>query len=222
MKATDKDGIEYLAGSYKVAQNFTSDDTHAVYIIRNNEWLGWIDVADEIRPEAKEVVSYLHSKNIKTILLSGDNKNKCEQVAKQLGIDTVMAEQTPEQKLNVIASLTAQQPTAMIGDGINDAPALAKATVGISLSDATQIAMQSAQVILMNDGLQNLPLALGLGKHTYSTIKSNLAWAFAYNVVAIPVAALGFLNPAIGALLMGFSDVVLAINSVRLRWKRVV
>ena len=222
MKATDKDGVEYWAGSYKVAQNFTSDDTHNVYIIRNNEWLGWIDVADEIRPEAREVIAYLHNKNIKTILLSGDNKNKCEQVAATLGIDTVIAEQTPEQKLSVIASLTAQQPTAMIGDGINDAPALAKATVGISLSDATQIAMQSAQVILMNDGLQNLPLALGLGKHTYSTIKSNLAWAFAYNIIAIPVAALGFLNPAIGALLMGFSDVVLAINSVRLRWKRVV
>ncbi len=222
MKATDKEGNEYVAGSYKIAQDFTSDDTHNVYIIRNNELLGWIDVADEIRPEAKEVVSYLHNKNIKTILLSGDNKMKCEQVAKQLGIDTVIAEQTPEQKLNVIASLSAQQPTAMVGDGINDAPALAKATVGISMSDATQIAMQSAQVILMNNGLQNLPLALGLGKHTYGTIKSNLTWAFAYNVIAIPVAALGFLNPAIGALLMGFSDVVLAINSVRLRWKRVV
>ncbi|MDQ2752131.1 MAG: heavy metal translocating P-type ATPase, partial [Bacteroidota bacterium] len=222
MKATDKDGTEYIAGSYKAAQHLTQDDAHNVYIIRNNELLGWIDVADAIRPEAKDVVAYLHKKNIKTILLSGDNKNKCEQVAKALGIDTVIAEQTPEQKLAVIASLTAQQPTAMIGDGINDAPALAKATVGISVSDATQIAMQSAQVVLMNGGLQSLPLALGLGKHTYRTIKSNLAWAFAYNIIAIPVAAFGFLNPAIAALLMGFSDVVLAINSVQLRWKRVV
>ncbi len=222
MIATDKEGNEYTAGSYKVAQQLTDDDTHNVYILRNGEMLGWIDVADAIRPEAKGVIEYLHSKNIKTILLSGDNKTKCREVAKQLHIDEVIAEQTPEQKLSIIASLSAQQPTAMVGDGINDAPALAKATVGISLSDATQIAMQSAQVVLMNGGLKNLPLSLGLGKHTYGTIRSNLIWAFAYNIIAIPVAAAGFLNPAIAALLMGFSDVVLAINSVALRWKRVI
>ncbi len=98
---------------------------------------------------------------------------------------------------------------------------MSKATVGISLSDASHIAMQSAQVVLMNHGLKNLPLSLGLGKHTYLTIKQNLFWAFAYNVVAIPVAALGFLNPTFGALAMGLSDVVLAINSVRLNFKKV-
>ena len=222
MKATDKDGNQYIAGSYKTAQHLTKDNIHNVYIICNNRLLGWIDVADTLRPEAKTVVEQLHQQGITTVLLSGDSQKNCDRVAKQLGIDTVMAEQTPEQKLHVIASLSAQQPTAMVGDGINDAPALAKATVGISMSDATQIAMQSAQVILMNHGLQYLPLSLGLGKHTYATIKGNLAWAFSYNIVAIPVAALGFLNPAVGALLMGFSDVVLALNSIRLKWKRVV
>jgi Cu+-exporting ATPase len=146
---------------------------------------------------------------------------KCQQLATQLNIDTVIAEQTPEQKLLKISELTATSPTAMIGDGINDAPALAKATIGISMSDASQIAMQSAQVVLMNQGLKNLPIALGLGKHTYITIKQNLFWAFAYNIVAIPVAAFGFLTPAFGALVMGLSDVVLAINSVRLFVKKV-
>ena len=222
MKAKDKEGNEFIAGSYKIAGQLTADDSHNVYLLRNDELIGWLDVADAIRPEAKDVIEQLHRKKIKTILLSGDSRKKCEHVAAQLNIDTVIAEQTPEQKLRVIASLSQKQPTAMVGDGINDAPALAKATVGISISEATQIAMQSAHVVLMNYGLRNLPLALGLGRHTYQTIKTNLTWAFAYNIIAIPVAALGFLNPGIAALLMGFSDVVLAINSVALRWKRVI
>ena len=222
MKAIDKEGNEYMAGSYKVATAFTSDHSHNIYLIKNNELLGSIDVFDEIRPEAKEVVRQLKIKGIKTILLSGDQKDKCDQVARELGIDEVYAEQTPEQKLDKIAELNQIAPTAMVGDGINDAPALAKATVGISLSDASQIAMQSAQVVLMNHGIKNLPLSLGLGKHTYQTIKENLFWAFIYNVVAIPVAAFGFLNPTFGALMMGLSDVVLAINSVRLNFKKVI
>jgi Cu+-exporting ATPase len=134
----------------------------------------------------------------------------------------VIAEQSPEQKLQKITELSAVNPTVMVGDGINDAPALAKATVGISMSDASQIAMQTAQVVLMNHGLKNLPMALGLGKHTYATIKGNLFWAFSYNIVAIPVAALGFLSPTFGALVMAFSDVILAINSGRLFIKKVV
>lgn len=222
IKATDKDGNKYTAGSFKVAAKLTEDYSHTVYIVRNNELLGWIDVADEIRPEAKQVIAVLKSKGIKTILLSGDKKEKSEAVARQLNIDEVVAEQTPAQKLEKIAAYNAIAPTAMVGDGINDAPALAKATIGISLSDATQIAMQSSQVVLMNHGLKHLPLSLGLGKHTYITIQQNLFWAFLYNIVAIPVAALGFLNPTFAALLMGFSDVMLGINSVRLNWKKVI
>ncbi|MBW0177557.1 cation-translocating P-type ATPase [Sediminibacterium sp.] len=222
MKATDKEGNNYIAGSFKTATQFTTDNTHNVYIIRNNELLGWIDVADEIRPESYSVISALKARGIHTILLSGDQQDKCEKAGKELGFDTIIAEQTPEQKLEKIAAFNAAVPTAMVGDGINDAPALAKATVGISLSDATQVAMQSAQVVLMNHGLKNLPMALGLGKHTYITIKENLFWAFAYNIVAIPIAALGYLNPTFGALVMGLSDVVLAINSIRLNFKKVV
>ena len=221
MKAVDMDGNEYWAGSFNVAKELTKEDHHNVYIVKNGQLIGWIDVKDEIRPEAKAVIAYLHSKNIKTILLSGDRRAKCEELAKQLNIDEVIAEQTPEQKLNKVAELNAATPTAMVGDGINDAPALAKATIGISMSEASQIAVQSAQVVLMSQGLKKIPMALGLGKHTYLTIKQNLFWAFAYNIVAIPVAAFGFLTPTFGALVMGLSDVVLAINSVRLFVKKV-
>jgi Cu+-exporting ATPase len=222
MKATDKEGNEYTAGSYKVAKHLTGDLSHNIYVIRNNELLGWIDVADEVRKEAKQVISMLHARGIKTILLSGDNKLKCDLVAKQLGMDEVVAEQTPQQKLERIAGYNLIAPTAMVGDGINDAPALAKATVGISLSDASQIAMQSAQVILVNYGLKHLPLSLALGKQTFLAVKQNLFWAFLYNIIAIPIAAAGLLTPAFAALAMGLSDVVLAINSLRLNWKRIV
>ncbi|TMI69957.1 MAG: cadmium-translocating P-type ATPase [Bacteroidetes bacterium] len=221
MKAEDREGNTYQAGSFRMAEHLTKDDQHNIYVIKNDRLLGWIDVKDEVRPEAKAVVDYFHSKDIKTILLSGDRYAKTKQLGDLLGIDEVIAEQTPEQKLNKVAELNAQAPTVMIGDGINDAPALAKATVGVSMSDASHIAMQTAQVVLMNNGLKNLPTALGLGKHTYLTIKQNLIWAFAYNIVAIPVAALGFLTPTFGALVMGLSDVVLAINSGRLFVKKV-
>src|SRR5688572_1184567 len=143
MKGEDKDGNIYMAASFEAAKQLSHDDKHNVYIIKNNELLGWIDVQDEIRPEAKNVIDYLKKKNIKSILLSGDRLGKCRQLASQLGIDTVIAEQTPEQKLQKIEELNKQVPTAMVGDGINDAPALAKAAIGISMSDASQIALQS-------------------------------------------------------------------------------
>jgi len=225
IQATDKEGNTYFAGSYTTLNENKAEDGHNIYIQRNNVFIGWIDVADEIRPEAIEVIATLHKQGIHTILLSGDRKIKCEQVGKALGIQEIISEQSPTDKLNKLEALTKISPTAMVGDGINDAPALAKATIGISLSNASHIAIQSAQVILMNQGLKNLPMALGLGRRTYETIKENLAWAFSYNIIAIPVAALGLLGtwgPTYGALIMGLSDVVLAINSLRLFKKKLV
>lgn len=233
MRAETKEGDVYQSGSYKILAGLNddanrsgsvlvADNTHNVYILRNGLLLGWIDVRDSVRPEAASVVSWLHAKGIRTVLLSGDREAACRQLAQQLGIGEVIAEQTPEQKLEKIAALNAQTPTAMVGDGINDAPALAKATIGISMSDASQIAVQTADVVLMNHGLKHLPEALELGRHTFLTIKQNLFWAFFYNVIAIPVAAFGLLTPALAALAMGFSDVVLAVNSVRLFVKKVV
>ena len=153
-------------------------------------------------------------------MLSGDSRAKCMELARSLAIDEVYAEKKPHEKLEIVANLNAKAPTAMVGDGINDAPALAKATIGISLGDASQLAMQHADVVLLNKGLGNLPMSLGLGRHTYGTIKTNLFWAFLYNIIAIPIAAAGFLNPGVAALAMGFSDVVLAMNSLRLQVRR--
>ena len=225
IKATDKEGKLYWAGSFKTLGQLNAEDGHNVYIQKEGVLLGWIDVNDQIREEAKEIIATLHQQGVHTVLLSGDRKEKCEQVGKALGIQEIISEQSPADKLNKLDELTKISPTAMVGDGINDAPALAKATIGISLSNASHIAIQSAQVILMNQGLKNLPMALGLGRRTYETIKENLVWAFSYNIIAIPIAALGLLGtwgPTYGALIMGLSDVVLAINSLRLFKKKLV
>ncbi|GAC1424945.1 MAG: heavy metal translocating P-type ATPase [Chitinophagaceae bacterium] len=222
MKAITKEGGVYMAGSYKMAAALTTDDTHNIYVVKDNILLGWIDVKDEIRPEAKEVISYFKNRGIKTWLLSGDKLAATKLLGEQLGIDEIIAEQTPEQKLTKVAALNKVLPTAMVGDGINDAPALAKATIGIAMGDASQVAMQTADVVLMNNGLQKLPEALGLGKHTLITIKQNLFWAFFYNIIAIPFAACGLFIPAAAALIMGLSDVVLVANSVRLFVKKVI
>jgi Cu+-exporting ATPase len=223
IKAIDKEGNTYWAGSFKTVENQQVEDGHNIYIQKNNEFIGWIDVADQIRPEAKEVIDQLHRQGIRTILLSGDRLDKCKIVGDALGIQQIIAEQSPADKLAKLDALTKIAPTAMVGDGINDAPALAKATIGISLSNASHIAIQSAQVVLMNNGLKNLPMSLVLGRKTYETIKENLGWAFSYNIIAIPVAALGFLGtwgPTYGAIIMALSDVVLALNSLRLFKKK--
>jgi Cu+-exporting ATPase len=220
MRGETKEGQVCWAGSYAVAAHLTTDDSHNVYIVSNDRLLGTIDVTDAIRPEAYAVVRRLQEQGIDTVLLSGDRRAACLRLAETLGIKTVLAEQSPEQKLQQVTRLNAEMPVAMVGDGINDAPALARATVGVSMSDASQLAMQTADVVLMNQGLLQLPAALSLGRHTFATIKGNLFWAFAYNVVAIPVAALGGLTPALAALVMGLSDVVLAANSLRLYAKK--
>ena len=221
MRGQTPEGDVYEAGSHAVLGKAYNGEVHNIFLTKNGSFIGWVDVADEVRPEAVEVLAYLRSKGIKTIMLTGDKKEKADVIGRQLGIAEVISEQSPAQKLDMISTLDKQAPTAMVGDGVNDAPALSKASLGISLSDASQLAVQSADVILMNSGLKKLPLALGLGKHTYKTINENLFWAFAYNVVAIPVAAFGFLSATFAAFAMAGSDVVLALNSLRLFVKNV-
>ena len=221
MQAKDREGNEWKLGSYAMATEATADDSHNIYLLKNGVLAGWVDFSDEIRPDAVQMVQQLKQRGIVPVLLSGDTERKCRELAQQIGITEIFSGQTPEQKLQQIDVLMQKGAVAMVGDGINDAPALAKANIGISLSDATHVAMQSANVILLNSRLSNLPLALGLGKHTYLTIKQNLFWAFLYNIIAIPFAVSGVLSPVTGAGIMALSDIVLAVNSVRLRYKKV-
>jgi Cu+-exporting ATPase len=219
--ASDEQNNTYQVGSYKIAAQISSNDTHNIYVLKNNLLIATIDIEDAIKLNAKETITELQGQGITTIMLSGDNRKKCEDLAKKINIAKVFSEQSPSQKLEVIEQLTKKAPTAMVGDGINDAPALAKATVGISLSNATQVAIQTAQIILLkNNDLSMLTQAHLISKHTLITIKQNLFWAFFYNIVAIPVAALGFLSPTIGALTMAFSDVIVIGNSIRLKTKK--
>ena len=191
-----------------------------MFLLKNKQLIASLKISDELKTGTGNVFKKL--KHYQTTLLSGDKKEKCNVVASALNINTVFSQQLPDDKINKIESLVIENATAMIGDGINDAPALEKATIGISLGNATQIAIQSADVVLLNnENLEQLPQALQIGKHTFLTIKQNLFWAFAYNIVAIPIAIAGLLNPMWGALFMAFSDVIVIGNSIRLRFKKI-
>lgn len=219
--ASAKDGRVYKLGSARILSDASQATPQgAVYLTENDRLLAVVEIEDELRPETRQLIERLHASGKKTVLLSGDKREKVEAVAQSLGIQRFFAAQLPQQKLDLIGAMSADAPTAMVGDGINDAPALAKATVGISLSNASQVAIQSAQVVLMNGNIQRLSKALSISKKTVQTIRQNLFWAFAYNVVAIPIAAMGYLNPMWGALFMAFSDVVVIGNSIRLKYRR--
>lgn len=218
LKATDEKGHKYVIGSYKIAEKLTPESEHSVYLLRDNELIATIDMEDTLRNHAKQAIEGLRQQGIHIVMISGDKEEKCREVAEKLGIDEVHAEQLPYQKLDEISRLVKTAPTAMVGDGINDAPALAISNVGVSLGAATKIAMQSAQVILLGDNdLSQLPKVFSISKITLRVIKQNLFWAFLYNIIAIPLAASGIISPMLGALAMSFSDVVVVGNSLRLK-----
>ncbi|MBW6497042.1 MAG: cadmium-translocating P-type ATPase [Bacteroidales bacterium] len=220
IKASGADGRTFQAGSYSIAAALTDDDSHNVYLVVDGKLAGWLDIEDEIKPEAAEAIQFLKSKGVKTVLLSGDRRQRCEEVAEILGIEEVYAEQLPDQKLDVISSLSQSGRVGMVGDGINDAPALARADVGISMSDATQVAVKSAEVVLLKGNLRLLSKAFAATRTTLRTIKENLFWAFFYNVAAIPFAMAGFLTPMVAAAAMAFSDIIVVGNSLRLKRRK--
>lgn len=183
--------------------------------------LGILVFGDEIKQSSKQAISGLRLKNIKTWLLTGDNRISAEHVAQALGIDKVLAEQTPESKATTIASMRQKdQVVAMVGDGVNDAPALAAADVSFAMSTGTDVAMHTADITLMRSDPSLVVDTIDISRRTYSKIKQNLFWASIYNLIGIPLAALGLLSPVIAGAAMAFSSVSVVTNALMLkRWK---
>ena len=231
----------HLNGLDARADELANQGKTPVFLGSDGEVLGTIAVADTPRPEAAQVVSRLHERGLEVVMLTGDSRHIAEAVGRRLGVDRVIPEVLPQNKIDVVKDLQRQgNVVAMVGDGINDAPALTQADIGIAMGTGTDVAMESADVILMRGDLTGVLTTFSISSSTIRTIKQNLFWAFFYNAALIPVAAgvlyplfanqggvpselhfffgeLGFLNPVLAALAMAFSSVTVVSNSLRLK-----
>ncbi|MCB0934626.1 MAG: copper-translocating P-type ATPase [Mycobacterium sp.] len=195
-----------------------SDGQTVVFVAVDGVVCGSVAVADAVKDSAAAAVAALHERGLRTVLLTGDNPTAAAEVAAQVGIDDVIAEVLPEGKVDVIEQLRDRgRVVAMVGDGINDGPALVTADLGLAIGRGTDVAIAAADVILVRDDLRSVPQALDLARATMRTIRTNLVWAFGYNVAAIPIAAAGLLNPLIAGAAMAFSSFFVVSNSLRLR-----
>jgi Cu+-exporting ATPase len=226
LMAASKIDTAPLAGT---VEQLAADGKTPMYVAIAGALAGVVAVADPIKDTSREAIRRFHSLGLEVVMLTGDNRRTAEAVARQAGIDRVIAEVLPDGKVAEIARLQAEgKVVAMVGDGINDAPALAKADVGMAIGTGTDIAVEAGDVVLMRGDLRAAANAVALSRRTMRTMKQNLFWAFIYNVIGIPVAA-GVFYPALGLLLspilasaaMAFSSVSVVTNSLRLRGARI-
>jgi Cu+-exporting ATPase len=203
---------------------FANQGKTPVIMAINNQFAGIIAIADTLKTSSKSAINKLNEMGIKTVMITGDNKATANAIAKQAGITEVLAEVLPKDKADKVKELQVSGVTAMVGDGINDAPALAQADIGIAIGSGTDVAMESADIVLMKSDLNDVITAIQLSQATIRNIKQNLFWAFAYNTLGIPIAAgllylFGgpLLNPMIAGGAMGLSSVSVVSNALRLR-----
>ncbi len=223
LAAMHEAGIDTTAYVQRIA-DVQSAGQSIVIVARDTTIVGVLGLSDRARPEAARAVAALHQLGVRTVMISGDNRATAAHIAAQVGIDEVVAEVLPAQKVDAVTTLQTRGVVAMVGDGINDAPALAKADVGVAMGSGTDVAIETADAIMMRSDVLMVPRAIQLGRATLNTIRWNLFWAFAYNVVGIPIAAgllypwFGIqLSPIVAAAAMAFSSIFVVTNSLRLR-----